>query len=215
MYALFDSTMIKAFLSQDSSSNAYLLAGTRLAVIDPGFQADALLPEIARLQYNHYALINTHCHMDHVAQDARIIDLGFELMVHADDAGFLEKPDLEMVLSKWFGRAFNPLKVSRRLKEGGVIDLDGLVLEVLHTPGHTPGGICLYEPESKSLFTGDTVFSMGVGRTDLPGGDSDLLSKSLTKLLRFSESRGVEKIYPGHGPDGDLDDLVEMCGLYV
>ena len=81
MYALFDSTMIKALIANDFSSNSYLVAGSKLAVIDPGFQTELISGEIARLQYNHFALINTHCHMDHVAHDAELLELGFELMV--------------------------------------------------------------------------------------------------------------------------------------
>jgi glyoxylase-like metal-dependent hydrolase (beta-lactamase superfamily II) len=94
-----------------------------------------------------------------------------------------------------FGEKLEPISVARELQEGDKIELGELTLKVLHTPGHTAGSICLYEPQQR-LFSGDTIFSDGVGRTDLPTGDVTALHNSIEGLLKLD----VQNIYPGHGP---------------
>jgi glyoxylase-like metal-dependent hydrolase (beta-lactamase superfamily II) len=150
-----------------------------------------------------------------LAEDYILIENnGFELFIHDLDASSVEKPDDQAVLSPLFGLSSHPLKVYRRLIDKDVIDLGGLTLEVLHTPGHTPGSICLYESESKTLFTGDTVFADGVGRTDLPGGDFAALKASLRKLIDFTHKHGVSYYHPGHGPQGSTEDLEKLYGRF-
>ena len=95
-----------------------------------------------------------------------------------------------------------------------MIDLGKVRLEVIHTQGHTQGSICLYEPKSKSLFSGDTIFSDGIGRVDLPGGDWIKLKKSIERLLNLHRSSSIEKIYPGHGSIGSGDDIERIYRIY-
>ncbi|MBD3261130.1 MAG: MBL fold metallo-hydrolase [Candidatus Altiarchaeales archaeon] len=206
--------MIKPLYSLDHSANTYLVSGRLLAVIDPGLYCGRVLSETSGLSNTQYLLINTHCHFDHVACDGKLVEEhGFRLYAHKYDAEALSEGDDTRILASLFGGHIQPVEVSETLEGGGVIDLGGLSLEVLHTPGHTPGGVCLFEPESRSLFTGDTLFAQGVGRTDLAGGDIKALKQSLLLLREFISKRGVEVIYPGHGPSlsgGDLDRLNPM-----
>ncbi len=101
-------------------------------------------------------------------------------------------------------------RVDTYLKDGDSVDLGGVSLEVFHTPGHTRGSICLYEPVSKSLFTGDTVFVDSIGRYDFVGGDYDSLRKSVERLVHLVGKQGVERIYPGHGPSGFGEDVISV-----
>jgi len=140
--------------------------------------------------------------------------LGGCYMIHEDDAEAVEKGLDEFVLAGLFGEGPVKIKVSKRLKKGDVVNLEGSNLEVIHTPGHTPGSICLYEPKSKSLLTGDTVFADGVGRTDFPGGSIEELRKSIERLIKLKETRGVKKIYPGHGPTADGDSIKKVYDMF-
>jgi glyoxylase-like metal-dependent hydrolase (beta-lactamase superfamily II) len=108
----------------------------------------------------------------------------------------LRKGDQVITLAAGFGEKLGPMEVVKGLKEGDKIELGELILEVLHTPGHTAGSICLYDPRQRILFSGDAIFCDGVGRTDLPTGDATALRNSIEGLLKLD----VQNIYPGHGP---------------
>lgn len=197
--------MFKPIFSGDYSANTYLVGGGSLAVVDVGFQFKRVENEILELQYTHSSFINTHIHFDHACDCHLLCGLGFDCMIHQDEAAYMEDGSGDASLAGLFGGRFNPVSVDRRLCNGDLIDLDGVVLEVLHTPGHSPGSICLYEPDSRILITGDTVFASGVGRTDLFGGDSDALRDSVERLVGFCDKRGVDEIFPGHGPSASVD----------
>jgi glyoxylase-like metal-dependent hydrolase (beta-lactamase superfamily II) len=100
-----------------------------------------------------------------------------------------------------FGEKLRPVKVARKLREGNALELGKLTLKVLHTPGHTVGGVSFYDPAKRILFSGDTVFCGGIGRTDLPTGDAGALLRSLERLAGLR----VKKLYPGHGPAAELN----------
>jgi hydroxyacylglutathione hydrolase len=207
--------MIYSLFSVSDESNCFIVSGKKTAVIDAGINPAALLRKVEELGLGVDYLINTHCHYDHVGGDYLFINrTGAKLCVHEEGACALESGDAERILSGLFSSRMPKLRVDVRLADGQLLDLDGVVLEVLHTPGHTREGICLYEPNSKSLFSGDTVFSDGVGRTDFAGGSMNELKKSLEKLLRLHEERGVEVIYPGHGPEGEGDDIIRAYEEY-
>ena len=192
--------MILPVLSDSLECNAFFVVGRRVALIDPGFHPRRVLDKGREYNITLNCFINTHCHFDHSSWDFALRGLGLELLAHELDSSVLEAGDDKFILGGVFGKRPMPCKVDRRLKEGDIIDLDGCKLEVVHTPGHTPGSICLYEPQTKSLFTGDTLFSDGVGRTDFPGGDVKKLKESVRKLVDLYNTRGVTTIYPGHGP---------------
>jgi glyoxylase-like metal-dependent hydrolase (beta-lactamase superfamily II) len=207
--------MIHPLFSPSSESNCYIVSGKKTAVIDAGINPSALLRKVEELGLGVDYLINTHCHFDHVGGDYLLMNrTGAKLCVHEEGAAALEGAENGRILSSLFYSKMPKLKVGVRLVDGQILDLGDVTLEVFHTPGHAREAVCLYEPKSKSLFSGDTVFSDGIGRTDFTGGSMDDMKKSLQKLMRLHEERGVETIYPGHGPEGDGDDIIRAYEEY-
>ena len=132
-------------------------------------------------------IVNTHNHYDHIGGN-RYLDL--KVAMHRKDALILEKGDMDATVANMFGKSIDGMKVDLKLEEGDKIH----DFEVLHTPGHTAGGICLYDGEN--LISGDTVFANGgFGRTDI-GGNMNDMRESLTRLSKLD----VEYLLPGHGP---------------
>ena len=175
----------------DLDSNIYLLGDV---VIDTGtgFNFTRLYDILKRLGkgFDSFKLIiNTHCHFDHIGGNGYFYNA--KVAMHEKDAVYVENGDREMTEADFFDGKLNHTKVDIKLKDADEI----AGLRVIHTPGHTPGSICLYDESKKILFTGDTVFADGVGRTDLKGGDEKEMEKSLEKLSRLE----IEKILPGHG----------------
>lgn len=178
--------------------NCYLIGcnqSKEIAVIDPGGEADTIFTTIEEKNYVPKYIINTHGHIDHIAANKDFKErYHIPLMIHSKDSFLLstrQDPMLEMVLN-----AKPSPPADEFLEEGQKISIGSVTLEVLHTPGHSPGSISLIFDEA--LLTGDTLFAGGIGRTDLPGGSYDALMKSIKeKVLTFDRSW---KIYPGHGP---------------
>ncbi len=182
--------------------NCYILGddATREAfVIDPGGNARDILNALERHQLKVSAIVNTHAHFDHVvALDEIRAATGAPFMIHADEADMLAKAPASAAL---FGLGI-PLQkpADRLLRDGDELSAGKISLKVLHTPGHTPGGICLLN--GKNLFAGDTLFQGSIGRADLPGGDYGTLMRSIRdKLLPLPDDTVV---YPGHGPSTTL-----------
>ncbi|UCD07576.1 MAG: MBL fold metallo-hydrolase [Candidatus Aenigmatarchaeota archaeon] len=170
----------------DIDSNIYLVGDT---VIDcgTGFNFTRLRDIFNALKRNMNdvkQIINTHCHFDHVGGNGYFLNA--KVAIHEDDAKVLEKGDGELSNADFFDGKLHPRKPERILKEGDKLNPDKLDLEVIHTPGHSPGSICLYDKKRKILFTGDTLFSDGVGRTDIAGGDPKGLESSLQRLLKIN-----------------------------
>lgn len=146
-------------------------------------------------------IVNTHEHFDHVGGNEKFGGLleqrGINVVfaAHSNTADAIEKGNDYIILSYAYGRRFTPHSVDLKLDDGSVLRVGKKELVVIHTPGHTAGSICLYEPEEKVLFTGDTVFKGTVGRTDLPTGSFEELVRSLKKL----EALDVYIALPGHG----------------
>ena len=193
--------MIVPVMSLGHESNCYIVYGKKFAVIDSG-NPRPVSGKLRDLCIGIDYLLTTHYHYDHVSGLQYLKDnFGGIVAVHELDAPALESADGSRVLSHFFGAECPKVHVDWKLKEGDAIDLDGLKLEVIHTPGHTPGGICFYEPASKTLFSGDTVFDDGIGRTDFDGGSNRDLKRSVEKLVKLYDERGVGIVYPGHGPE--------------
>jgi hydroxyacylglutathione hydrolase len=139
-------------------------------------------------------IVNTHYHYDHTGGDKKFRDwLHVPTVMHAADRDMVERGK---TLAESFGQSAKVFTLDTDIKEGDVINTENFHLLVLHTPGHSAGSICLYEPEKKMLFSGDTIFENAIGRTDLPGGNYNELKDSLEKLDRYN----IQYMFPGHGP---------------
>jgi len=168
-------------------------ASKTCALIDPAFKTDKILKEAETKGHRVTHLINTHCHSDHSAGNASVIDAtGAKLLIHELDALRLEKT-LNRALSRLLGGKGSP-RPDILLKDGDIIEIGETMIEVIHTPGHTPGGICLYT--KGNIFTGDTLFVNGIGRTDLSGGSASQLIKSIHE--RIYTLQGETIVWPGH-----------------
>lgn len=163
------------------------------AVIDPGGDEDKILLSLARDKFTLKAIINTHGHFDHVsANKALKKSTGADLMVHRLDAPMLSQ--LAQGAAVWGLRSEDSPEPDRFLDEGDIVQIGDLQFKVLHTPGHTPGGISLYV--GNAVFVGDTLFAGSIGRTDFPGGDFDTLIRSIhSKLFNLPDDTTV---YTGH-----------------
>jgi glyoxylase-like metal-dependent hydrolase (beta-lactamase superfamily II) len=198
-----------------SDSNIYLIDDETVTLIDAGTgdYFENVKKEMARQGFSPKdidLLINTHCHFDHTGGNSDFVkDSGCEVAIHKLEAGFLRKGDGEVTCAKAFGRRLAPVEVQRELKEGDKLKLGEIVLEVLNTPGHTAGSISLYDRAKKILFTGDTIFCDGVGRTDMPTSDPDALATSLERLAKL----GAEQMYPGHGSFASKDAKTCILGV--
>ena len=179
-------------------ANCYLVGcdQTRQAVaIDPGGDVDRILSALAKNELTLKAIINTHGHMDHVGGNNGLKSAtGADLMIHKGDAPLLEQ--VPQMAAAWGLKAEASPIPDRFLEEGELLTFGTLEFTVIHTPGHSPGGICLYEKNTGALFVGDTLFAGSIGRTDLAGGDYDTLISSIqNKLFGLPEDT---KVYNGH-----------------
>lgn len=163
------------------------------AVIDPSFYPEKILAEAQHAGYSITHVINTHGHTDHVSGNAGIIEAtGAVLCIHEAEAEQVSR-FLSKALARFMGGKGSP-KAGCRLKDQDVITIGRTELTVIHTPGHSPGSICLYAPGH--LFTGDTLFVGAVGRTDLPGGSAQQLLRSIREKLYTLP--GETRVWPGH-----------------
>jgi hydroxyacylglutathione hydrolase len=187
------------FLKQFEVGNlavlAYLLgqdAGGPGVVIDPAGDADSIIAladhHMIRIQY----IVNTHAHVDHVMGNGEMKRrTGAEIIIHEKDEPALTRIPMNMLLM--FGGKPSP-PADRTVQDGDLIQVGNFALQVLHTPGHSPGAMCLHV--DNMVFTGDTLFVGGVGRTDLPGGSWPVMLRSIqTKLLALPDETIV---LPGH-----------------
>jgi glyoxylase-like metal-dependent hydrolase (beta-lactamase superfamily II) len=190
-----EDVVIRQFLVSQMMVFAYLVgsgsAGDAI-VIDPADDADLIIREARSLGMEIRAIVNTHAHVDHVMGNAEMkARTGAPIILHEEDAELLVHQPPEMF--RMFGGRPSP-PADKTLRDGDTISVGDLSLEVIHTPGHTPGGICLYMPGA--VFTGDTLFVGGVGRTDLPGGSWAVLERSIRERLFTLPDETV--VYPGH-----------------
>ncbi len=163
------------------------------ALIDPAFETDRILATVNDLGYRVTYIINTHGHSDHTAGNEAIKSTtNAKLLIHADDAGRLGKM-LHRTFSRVIGGKGSP-RADRLLQDNDIIQIGAVRLKVLHTPGHTPGGICLYS--KGHVFTGDSLFVGAVGRTDLPGGSMKQLLRSIHE--KIYSLPGDTVVWPGH-----------------
>ena len=183
----------------DYQTNTYIVyaeGSTTCAIIDPGYDAAAILNNLAALGLTVDAILLTHGHFDHVGAVEAIVEAtGCRLWMCESDWSQFPNP----VTSFFYPIANCDFTEVHFCEEGEIITAGGLSFTVLHTPGHTHGSVCYLCGDA--LFSGDTLFARSCGRTDLPGGDGKWLRWSLERLSEIEEDLTV---YPGHGESTTL-----------
>jgi hydroxyacylglutathione hydrolase len=184
-------------------TNSYVVRDSTEAsdciIVDAGLGAHELLAYLEAKQFIPQALLLTHGHVDHIAGVSLLCQAYPSLVVHvySDEVQMLSDPALN--LSAMTEQPISLESVSTILKDNETVELAGIELTVIHTPGHTPGGICLYCQEEGVLFAGDTLFAESIGRTDFPGGSMSQMVKSIKNRLFVLPDE--TRVYPGHGPE--------------
>ena len=193
---------VKTLVVGPIEENCYVLkddATGEGVIIDAGDDGEKILDYVKDAQIDVKLLINTHGHWDHIgAIDYLQDELKVPFAIHADDASMLD--DSAENLSKYMHTAGKKRPAEIILKDGDVVNFGKSSLRVIHTPGHTKGGVCFYG--GGCLFSGDTLFAREVGRTDLPGGSYEELMYSVN--YRLQAVADAAKVYPGHGPASDM-----------
>lgn len=196
---------VKQFVFNLFGESTYVISdedSREAVVVDPGMAEPAELARFDKyVEGNHLhitGVVNTHLHLDHCFGANYVKDkYGVPVSANVEDA-FLGNTLAEQALRFGMSPSHDKVMIDAPLADGDTITIGKEQLEVIHTPGHSPGGICLYSPGGKFLIAGDTLFKGSVGRTDLPGGDASTLVSSLRdKLLKLPSDTLV---LPGHGP---------------
>lgn len=181
----------------ENNCNSYIIGGDITALIDIGhlkhlggllasMEGDGLSRQDLDL------IMSTHCHPDHFEALSQFVESRVLMAMHREEERYLK--DHGGTLYQMMGIASPRSRVDFYLREG-TLKLGKIDLQVYHTPGHSPGSLCFYWPKKKVLISGDVVFSGGVGRTDLPGGDANQLKHSIERLSQLE----IEVFLPGHG----------------
>ncbi len=194
---------ILQFTAGPTDTNSFLaLDGeARLAVVidAPWGVTSRIVAEVRQRGLQVVSLILTHAHWDHVVDAPALREaLGAPIVAHTLEESRLEAP-AETLYQVPF--EIPSVRADTLLEEGALLEAGALHFHLLHTPGHSPGAICLYEPDQKLLFSGDTLFHNGYGRTDLPGASDEEMWKSLARLSSLPEE---VRVLPGHGPETTL-----------
>lgn len=188
----------------------YIVAGkisNDAMIIDPGADAEAIIDFLKKGRLTPKIIVLTHGHGDHIGANAALKKAfpDIQICIHEEDQDMLPYPAKNLsILSAFYGgpTVRSPL-ANRLLKDGDMITVDEHVFDVIHTPGHTPGGICLSSKKRENgkppiLFSGDTLFKESIGRTDFPGSDQEKLLRAIKERLFVLDEDTI--VYPGHGP---------------
>ncbi|HHW23935.1 MAG TPA: MBL fold metallo-hydrolase [Bacillota bacterium] len=195
---------LKVFPVGPLGTNCYFIIDEKsntAAVVDPGYDAELIAERLKRLGLVCKLILLTHGHADHTGALEGLRKLaGAPVYIHADDAEMLADPMLSQ--AKFVGAGEEPIAPAERLlADGDIIEIGYVKIEVLHTPGHTPGSVCYLIRDARVMLSGDTLFREDIGRYDLEGGDYGALMKSLGMLAKLE---GDWQVFPGHGPPTTL-----------
>ncbi|MBZ5491672.1 MAG: MBL fold metallo-hydrolase [Acidobacteriia bacterium] len=166
-------------------------------VIDPGDQIEGILEILRQEKLTLKQIVITHAHIDHVGGAMKLkAATGAPILMNQNDHALLKMLDMQ---AAWIGmRPPGDVHVDEAIGQGRVLKIGEISSNVIHTPGHTEGSICLYFPKEKKLIAGDTLFAGSIGRTDLPGGSMDKIMRSLhTQVMALPDET---EVVPGHGP---------------
>ncbi len=182
------------------ATNCYIVGSSSTKqgmIIDPGAEAETILKTVQQMELSISLIVITHAHMDHVgALHSVKAKTNAEFAIHEAEKGFVLSAPMRMLTSVGLTPFKSPPKPDRLLKDGDSIDIGDLHFEVLYTPGHSSGGISL--AGHGVVFSGDTLFNFGIGRTDFPGCSHERLIKSIHEKLMVLPDETI--VYPGHGP---------------
>jgi len=192
--------ILRTLVVGDLGTNCYLIACERTLealVVDPGGDAEDILAAVDELGLRVLSVVLTHFHFDHILAAPEVCQrTGAPLAIHEAGARLLSEPP---ALFRFFSpHVHQGLRADRLLRDGDVLEVGDLRVQVLHTPGHSPDGISLWAPDEGVVLCGDLLFNEGVGRTDFPGSDAAALVRAVRERL-FALSDETE-VYPGHGP---------------
>ncbi len=193
---------LKQFVFNPFQENTYLLyvPDGEGIIVDPGCSTDEEFKQIIGFieseRITIKCLVNTHCHIDHILGISSLKErFGAKAYAHIDDLPLLQMaPNHAMAFGLYLDRI--PV-IDETLNHNDILTISEHPLRVIHTPGHSPGGICIYAENEKFLLSGDTLFNLSIGRTDLAGGNFETLINSINQYLLILPDKVV--VYPGHG----------------
>ncbi len=188
------------------AANCYIVGSSSTKngmIIDPGAQAADILRRVQQLGLSISLIVITHAHVDHVGAVREVKErTRARFAIHEEEKGLVFTSPVRMLTSLGLSPVKSPPQPDTLLKDGDTIDIDDLHFEVLHTPGHSSGGMCLLG--QGVVFSGDTLFNSGIGRTDFPGCSHERLLNSIQEKLMVLPDDTV--VYPGHGPPTTIGD---------
>ena len=198
--------IIKTLTVGSFAANCYIVGSSETRqgmIIDPGADADTIMRTVQQTELSISIVVITHAHMDHVGALREVQQrTSAQFAVHEAEKGFVFSTPMRMLTSLGVSPVKSPPKPDKLLNDGDVIDIGDLHFKVLYTPGHSSGGICL--SGHGVVFSGDTLFRLGIGRTDFPGMSHERLIKSISEKLMVLPDETV--VYPGHGPPTTIGD---------
>ena len=198
--------IIKMLAVGPFAANCYIIGSsetTQGMIIDPGAEAETILKTVQQTGLTTSVILITHAHVDHIGALREVqARTNAQFFAHEAEKGFVFSTPMRMLTSIGVSPVKSPPSPDRQLKDGDHVDVGDLRFEVLHTPGHSSGGICL--SGHGVLFSGDTLFNSGIGRTDFPGMSHERLIKSIREKLMVLPDETV--VYPGHGPSTTIGD---------
>jgi len=198
--------IVKMLVVGPLASNCYIVGSSSTKqgmIIDPGAEAGTILRTVKQMGLSISLIVVTHAHIDHIDALRAVKErTNAQFALHEAEKELLSAAPMRMLTSLGLSAFKSPPQPDKLLKDGDRIDVGDLHFEVLHTPGHSPGGICLLG--HGVVFSGDTLFNFGIGRTDFPGCSHERLMKSIHEKLMVLPDETI--VYPGHGPPTTIGD---------
>lgn len=207
MHQTTQAPVLEAYVLGPFATNCYLVrtpATRGCWIVDPGMNPSPVVGRVRELSLTPEAILLTHAHLDHIAGVDNVLRAfpGTPVLLHEAEEQWTQDPSLNLSILSGIGvTCHGP---DRLLRHGDTLTLEGQEWAVLHTPGHSPGGVTFYHAPSRTAIVGDTLFAGSIGRTDFPGSDFATLARSIRERLYTLPDDTT--IYPGHGPESTIGD---------